>query len=145
MLLLCVWRQQPAKGEKTVNSQKDKTSSATPQQPPRREAETREHLANERTLLAWIRVGVTLISVGFVIERTGIITGSAGASTTFGIALAILGVFSLLMGAQQYFRTQRRIKANDFSPKVAPYLIVVVGSVLFGVAFIVYVLLLQGL
>ena len=143
MLLLCVWRQQPEKGEKTVSSQKDKTSSSTPQQPSR-EAETREHLANERTLLAWIRVGVTLISVGFVIERTGIITGSSGASTTFGIALAILGVLSLLMGAQQYFRTQRRIKANDFSPTVAPYLVVVLGSVLFGVAFIVYVLL-QGI
>ena len=101
-------------------------------------------MANERTLLAWIRVGVTLNSVGFVIERTGIITGSSGASTTFGIALAILGVLSLLMGAQQYFRTQRRIKANDFSPTVVPYLVVVVGSVLFGVAFIVYVLL-QGI
>ena len=134
MLLLCVWRQRPEKGEKTVSSQKDKTSSSTPQQPSR-EADTREHLANERTLLAWIRVGVTRISVGFVIERTDIITGSSGASTTFGIALAILGVLSLLMGAQQYLRTQRRINANDFSPTVAPYLVVVVGSVLFGVAF----------
>jgi len=112
-----------------VSSQKDETSSTSSQRPSR-EAETREHLANERTLLAWIKVGVTLISVGFVIQRTGIITGSAGASTTFGIALAMLGVLSLLMGAQQYFRTQRRIKANDFSPTVAPYLVVVVGSTL---------------
>ncbi|MCA3749641.1 MAG: DUF202 domain-containing protein, partial [Rubrobacter sp.] len=38
---------------------------------PSRDAEVREHLANERTLLAWVRTGVGLISVGFVVERAG--------------------------------------------------------------------------
>ena len=29
--------------------------------------EVREHLANERTLLAWVRTGVSLISFGLVV------------------------------------------------------------------------------
>ena len=127
-----------------MSSQEDKTPSSSSSQGASREAETREHLANERTLLAWVRVGITLISVGFVIERTGIITGSVWASTAFGIALASLGLLALLMGTTQYYRTKRRIMANDFTPTAAPYLVIVAGSVLFGLAFMGYVLL-QGL
>ena len=33
--------------------------------------EVREHLANERTLLSWVRTGVGLISLGIVVERAG--------------------------------------------------------------------------
>ena len=42
----------------------------------RRDAEIREHLANERTLLAWVRTGIGLISIGFVIERAGVLAAS---------------------------------------------------------------------
>jgi uncharacterized membrane protein YidH (DUF202 family) len=34
-----------------------------------RATEVREHLANERTLLSWVRTGVGLISLGIVVER----------------------------------------------------------------------------
>jgi putative membrane protein len=33
--------------------------------------EIREHLANERTLLSWVRTGVSLISIGLAVERAG--------------------------------------------------------------------------
>ncbi|MCA3748523.1 MAG: DUF202 domain-containing protein, partial [Rubrobacter sp.] len=46
---------------------------------PERDAEIREHLANERTLLAWVRTGVGLISLGFVVERAGALAAVAGA------------------------------------------------------------------
>ena len=54
---------------------------------PRRETEVREHLANERTVLSWVRTGVALISIGLVVERAGALAGgagSAGASDAFG-------------------------------------------------------------
>jgi putative membrane protein len=38
---------------------------------PQERGETREHLANERTLLSWVRTGVSLISIGLVVERAG--------------------------------------------------------------------------
>jgi len=32
----------------------------------------REHLANERTLLAWVRTAVALMGLGFVVARFGL-------------------------------------------------------------------------
>ncbi|HZY64492.1 MAG TPA: DUF202 domain-containing protein [Rubrobacteraceae bacterium] len=43
--------------------------------PQKRGAETREHLANERTLLSWVRTGIGLISIGLVVERAGVLEG----------------------------------------------------------------------
>lgn len=115
---------------------------------PEREAEAREHLANERTLLAWVRTGVGLISVGFVVERAGALAAgtpggleTARVSEIFGLALVALGCLSLVVGAIQFFRNQRMIIAGVFSATAAPYMIIVAGSLLLAAAFIVYTLL----
>jgi putative membrane protein len=39
---------------------------------PRPEGRTRDHLANERTFLAWVRTALGLIGVGFVLARMGL-------------------------------------------------------------------------
>jgi putative membrane protein len=122
-----------------LESQGDNTSG--------RNTEIREHLANERTLLSWVRTGVGLISIGLVVERAGALVrvapvniGSAGASELFGLALALLGVLTLVIGTIQFLRNRRRISTGDFVPSAAAYLIVVGGSLAFAGAFIVYVL-----
>lgn len=108
--------------------------------------EIREHLANERTLLSWVRTGVSLISIGLVVERTGALTdarmkvGSTSASELFGLALALLGALTLIIGTVQFLSNRRRISAGDFEPSVAAYLIIVAGSLAFAGAFVVYVL-----
>lgn len=126
-----------------------KSSPKKPQGGPqeRRDAEIREHLANERTLLAWVRTGVGLISIGFVIERAGVLAAaspvegvSVGASTAFGMALALLGCLTLLLGMYQFIRNRRRIIANFFAPDMASYVAVVAGSLMLAGAFMVYVL-----
>lgn len=109
--------------------------------------EIREHLANERTLLSWVRTGVSLISIGLVVERAGALTdaarmkvGSTSASELFGLALALLGALTLIIGTVQFLSNRRRISAGDFEPSVAAYLIIVAGSLAFAGAFVVYVL-----
>ena len=69
----------------------------------------RNRLAAERTLLAWIRTGVTLMGLGFVVARFGIVldvvkaSQSPGAphhavlSTWIGIVLVVIG--AIMMGA----------------------------------------------
>ncbi len=113
--------------------------------PPRREAETREHLANERTLLSWVRTGVGLISIGLVVERAGALAGAqsapVGASGIFGVALALLGCLTLVIGTAQFLRNRRRIIEGDFTPAVAAYLVIVAGSMALAAAFVVYVAL----
>src|SRR3954471_15798327 len=78
--------------------------------------EAREHLANERTLLAWVRTGVSLISFGLVIERIGGQVGSVGTSRLFGVGLAVLGCLTLVMGTIQFLRSRRGISTGHFVP-----------------------------
>lgn len=114
---------------------------------PARDAEAREHLANERTLLAWVRTGVGLISVGFVVERAGALAsgGSGGGSATlvseiFGLALVGLGCLTLIMGSVEFFGNRRMIREGKFVARSVPYMVIVGGSLLLAVAFIVYVI-----
>lgn len=107
----------------------------------------REHLANERTLLSWVRTGVGLISIGLVVERAGALVDAAparvastSASELFGLALALLGVLTLVIGTVQFLRTRRRISAGEFVPAAAAYLIIVAGSLALAGAFVFYVL-----
>src|SRR5258708_16587158 len=62
-----------------------------------------DHLANERTFLAWIRTGLATITFGFVVERFGLVLRELGLkgnasiipvhlSSFFGISLPVLGV-----------------------------------------------------
>ena len=111
------------------------------------ETEIREHLANERTLLSWVRTGISLISIGLVVERAGALVdasmkvGSTNASELFGLALALLGTLTLIIGTNQFLGNRRRISTGEFVPSVATYLIIVAGSLVFAGTFIIYVLL----
>jgi putative membrane protein len=110
-----------------------------------RATEVREHLANERTLLAWVRTGVGLISLGIVVERAGSFV-SAGTENTdelsglLGVALTLLGCVALVLGTVQFMRNRRRISRGEFVPQAAIYLIVVGGALILGGCFAAYVL-----
>lgn len=107
----------------------------------------REHLANERTLLSWVRTGVALISIGLVVERAGALAqtapkvGSTSASELFGLALALLGALTLVIGTTQFLRSRRRISEGTFVPAAAAYLVIVAGALALAGAFVFYVLL----
>ena len=113
--------------------------------PSRDQTVVREHLANERTLLSWVRTGVGLISLGIVVERAGAlanISGSQGAdvSTILGVAMALLGCLTLVMGTWQFLSNRRQISRGAFVPTTRTYLIVVTGSLILGGLFVIYVL-----
>src|SRR5256886_10887610 len=67
-----------------------------------------DHLANERTFLAWIRTGLATITFGFVVERFGLLLRELGLkssltsststhySSIFGISLTLLGAITML-------------------------------------------------
>jgi putative membrane protein len=111
------------------------------------QTEVREHLANERTLLAWVRTGVSLISLGLVVERAGALAkaanfqvGSTSGSDFFGLGLAMLGALTLILGTGQFLRNRHGIATGSFESSVAVYLIIVAGSLAFAGAFAIYVL-----
>src|SRR5579883_1109747 len=59
--------------ESRSNVSKDSTRPA-----PRTSKKVSDHLANERTFLAWIRTGLATITFGFVVERFGLLVRELG-------------------------------------------------------------------
>lgn len=108
------------------------------------EALFRDHAANERTLLAWIRTGVALMAFGFAIARFGLflremeavgagprVTHSVG-SGWFGVAMVILGLTTNVAATLRYLRI-RKLLAKGETIAMSPTLVFVVG---FGSALV---------
>ncbi len=80
-------------------------------------AGVRDHLANERTLLAWVRTALTIIGLGFIIGR--LLVEDEGPDiflTAASVALVLLGGLASLLAARRFLRTEREIEAGDFHP-----------------------------
>jgi len=93
----------------------------------RRADRQREHQANERTYLAWLRTSISLIGFGFAIARFGIFlqqinptqTASAAPvlnSRIIGISLVGFGVFSIILAAWRYNQAFMQIENGRYKP-----------------------------
>jgi putative membrane protein len=65
----------------------------------------RDHLANTRTLLAWLRAGLVLLGLGFVVVRVQLLAG--GDAGPIGLATAAAGLL-VVAAAGLRFLVQRR-------------------------------------
>jgi inner membrane protein YidH len=113
----------------------------------------RDHLANERTFLAWVRTGVGIVVFGFAIGRFAIairqfmqlqgrMSGTAGVSVWFGAIAIIAGVLLTLAGLLRYRRTRAQLESGTFEP--AGFVVDLIGILvaLFGLAlagYLVYI------
>ncbi|HZY52088.1 MAG TPA: DUF202 domain-containing protein [Reyranella sp.] len=110
-----------------------------------------EHLANERTILAWVRTAIAVMTLGiainrfslFLIEFARIVPGGRAANVhaeEAGIGLVIVGVLVMLGGIWHYLDVARAIDEGSYRPSrvriVVPALIVV----LLGGATLVWLL-----
>ena len=96
------------------------------------EPDTRFLLANERTLLAWIRTGLALMAGGGGVFA---VSPRIAGRTFLAVVLVALGVVASFSGALRYRRTDRAIRTGCESPAPrSPYLlaaaVAVVGVVL---------------
>lgn len=113
---------------------------------------TSDHLANERTYLAWLRTGIGVIVFGFAIGRfalalqqIGDIGGTkvktTGVSLDMGIASMVLGVALIFVGMQRYHANRKRIDEGAFRP--ATTLATAIGALImiFGLTLSAYLAL----
>jgi putative membrane protein len=86
----------------------------------------RDHAANERTYLAWIRTAIAVMAFGFLIEKfnlfviyIGKATGDEGSyqsslsSQLIGLGLFLAGALIIVCATIRFFATKRSIEADD--------------------------------
>ncbi|BAU62885.1 hypothetical protein STA3757_02360 [Stanieria sp. NIES-3757] len=88
----------------------------------------REHQANERTFLAWLRTSIALIGFGFAIARFGLFLRQLDVALTqheskvhpffnsqnLGVALVIFGIVVIALAAWRYNRVFWQIERGNY-------------------------------
>jgi inner membrane protein YidH len=104
----------------------------------------RDHLANERTFLAWIRTGVATIVFGFAIGRFAIAleeflrfqgkaTTTPGFTVWLGMVSILFGVVLVFAGLFRYRKTRVQLDAGTFEPAGSIIDLVSILLALFGI------------
>jgi putative membrane protein len=114
-------------------------------------ADPRVRLAAERTLLAWIRTGVTLMAFGFVVARSAVLfrpapsptdaaTGAAPAVDEgfalpiwLGATMVLMGVATNVLAAWEHFRFVGRLRRGE-EDLVNPFSLAPLLALLMGIA-----------
>ena len=118
----------------------------------------RDRLAGHRTVLAWLRTGISLAGLGFVVAKFGLFLRllsvrtqtralpSASFSGYLGVALVVMGAATMLLGYLQHRRTLTNAGATpDIGlPAEWPVVALVGGCVAASVALAVYLLIGPG-
>lgn len=86
-----------------------------------------DHLANERTFLAWIRTSIAIMGLGFVVVKFSIfvrqialaveappISPQTGYSHIIGVALVGLGILTIIFSFGRYVSAKRRLDKGDY-------------------------------
>jgi putative membrane protein len=111
----------------------------------------RDHLANERTFLAWMRTGAAIVVFGFAIGRFAIamrqltaLQGhplrTAGASVWMGSGAIVAGVMLVVAGLVRYRKTRTQIDAHTFEPAGFVLDLITILTVVFGLALAGYLI-----
>jgi putative membrane protein len=100
----------------------------------------RDHLANERTLLAWLRTAITVVGLGFIVDRLALGT-SRGPEALAGIGLVLIGGLLALAGAYSYLRARRELVTGRYQPVIWLHLSVVAIVVIGALVLMAFLLL----
>jgi uncharacterized protein (DUF302 family)/uncharacterized membrane protein YidH (DUF202 family) len=113
----------------------------------------RDHAANERTFLAWVRTSIAVIAFGFLVERFDLLLVSAAPASLknrasalqeefgrlVGLVLIVLGVVMILIAVHRFVRTAKEIDDQGIAPgtgsrtdlALASLLVILIGALLF--------------
>lgn len=86
-----------------------------------------DHLANERTFLAWVRTSIGIMAFGFVVVKfslfvkqislllgKGMPVHQRGYSAIMGIALVSVGTITIILSYLRYKHTQKQLAQDQY-------------------------------
>ena len=99
-----------------------------------------DHLANERTFLAWIRTSIALMGFGFVVVKFSLfirqlslvvsgheVSPPKGFSGVIGMCLVAIGALTALIGYTRYKRIERQLLSQAFYPSSRLLMLLTIG------------------
>jgi len=117
----------------------------------------RDHLANERTFLAWIRTSIAIIAFGFVIEKFSLfmkqmsfilgkatvenrLPSSHGYSAIVGIILVAFGTLMSVFAFIKFKKAEKQIDQGRYQRSSLLDLIVTILVFIVGVSLVIYLI-----
>lgn len=118
------------------------------------------HMANERTFLAWIRTSIGLMAFGFVVEKFSLfirniapflkgehLTESTyasyqtqGFSSIFGILLVALGALICILAFIKYKKTEKQLDEDTYRPSRLLDAMLTLAILLIGIFMVSYLI-----
>lgn len=112
-----------------------------------------DHLANERTFLAWIRTSIALMGFGFVVVKfslfvkqlslvisTKVPVSGKGFSAAIGVTLVAIGAAIALLGYVRYRHIEKQLLSKAYYPSFLLLLLLTVAIVLVSILLLWYLL-----
>jgi putative membrane protein len=112
-----------------------------------------DHLANERTFLAWIRTGIGIMAFGFVVVKFSLFLKQLslllnkqyaleqrGLSSVIGIILVAMGAASILFAYTRYRRVEQQIRDGAFQSSTVLLTLLTASIFLVSILLIVYLI-----
>ncbi|MGL4882969.1 MAG: YidH family protein, partial [Waterburya sp.] len=98
----------------------EKTQTNIEQAKRRNPSRVRDHLANERTYLAWMRTAISLMGFGVVIVRLRFfkppLTNTPGNGWKLGLLFSLVGLVTVLFSTRHYFSVRHDIDEDTYEP-----------------------------
>lgn len=120
-------------------STKADTQKAKRQNPSR----VRDHLANERTYLAWMRTAISLMGFGVVIVRLRAfhapLLATPGNGWKLGLLFAAVGLLTVLISTKHYFAVRDDIDYDNYEPTDRWVLVFSLAIALLGAGVIYFI------
>jgi putative membrane protein len=112
-----------------------------------------DHLANERTFLAWIRTSIALMGFGFVVVKFSLfirqlsfvlegktVLPGKGYSPVIGISLVVIGAVVTLLAFVRYRHIERQLAKGTYFPSFLLSLLLTLAIVFMSLVLLVYLL-----
>ncbi len=105
------------------------------------DSRARTHLANERTFLAWLRTGLSLVALGLAAAQFlgQLLLGASGLHTLLAYSLVLAGILLTIIGCQRFLSVQRGLTTGQFRDgRIAVVIATVLGLLVgFGALLVV--------
>ena len=113
-----------------------------------------DHLANERTLLAWIRTAIAIMAFGFVVVKFSLFLKQVAfwvsgknieadrytSSSFLGIGIVVVGALTMALSYVKYKKTERQLLNHQFKTSSRLILILILIVSVMSVFLILYLI-----